>query len=283
MESLGVLIFLLVLVYFLRPVVKGYKEGSQSYEKRIPIKPVITTEYHSEGNSKQYEPDPNRDNWEGAFWEVQSPKNVQAKLRIEYRDGADSMTKRDIQVMKYGHWEGGAILWAYCQLRHANRTFRTDRIISCTDLDTGEIIKNLEAWLDTKYQDSPDRAIEQVIDTAWDAVRVLFYVSKADGRLTQKERAILRNAIRSMSDHPAINDSRIDELIQTLDIPSLVAFKRAFGRLINQNRTLAEKVVAWADAMVSTEKSVAVAEQEALDYLKTRLANASEAIGVRSI
>jgi hypothetical protein len=274
MEFLGVLLFILVLGYFLLSIVKGYKEGRQPDEKEIPIKLVITTEYRSEGGS-EYQPDPNRDNWEGAFWDVQSPRNVKANLRIEYRDGSGSVTKRDIQVMKYGPWDGGAILWAYCQLRQANRTFRTDRIISCTDLDTGEVIEELEAWLDAKYQESPDRAIEQIIETAWDAVRVLFYVSKADGRLTQKERTILRDAIRSMSDHPAINDSRIDDLIQTLDIPSVVAFKQAFGRLVNQNRTLAEKVVAWADAMVATEKTVAAAEQEAMDYLKTRLTKVS--------
>ncbi|NJD26355.1 MAG: hypothetical protein FIB06_13235 [Betaproteobacteria bacterium] len=270
MDFLGVLLFLVVLAYFLSPIVKGYKEGRRSEEKEAPINRVTTTGSRSDGTTG-HEADQDHDNWEGAFWDVQSPRNVKADLRIEYRDGAGSVTKRDIQVMKYGAWDGGAILWAYCQLRRANRTFRTDRVISCTDLDTGEVIEELEKWLDAKYQESPDRAIEQVIETAWDAVRVLFYVSKADGRLTQKERTILRDAIRSMSDHPAVNDSRIDDLIQALDTPSTASFKQAFGRLANRNRALAEKVAVWAEAMVATEKTVAAAEQEAVAYLRARL------------
>jgi len=103
---------------------------------------------------------------------------------------------------------------------------------------------------------------------------VLFYVSKADGRLTQKERSILIDAIRSMNDHPAIDNKRIDDLIQSLDVPSVTAFKQAFGRLITLNRPLAEKTVTWADAMIATEKTVAAAEQEAIDYLRSRLAKA---------
>lgn len=241
----------------------------------IPVKLVITTEYHTSGTRTEYEPDPNHDNWEGAFWDVQSPRNISANLRIDYLDGAGSRTSRDIRLMKYGAWDGGAILWAYCNLRQANRTFRTDRISSCTDLDTGEIIGNLETWLDEKYQASPDRAIEKIIETSWDMLRVLYYVSKADGRVTQKERAIVRSAIRSISDHPDIDDKRIDDMFDSIDNPTINAFKQAFGRLANQNKELAGKVVAWAESMIATEKSVAAAEQEALDYIRARLAKAS--------
>jgi predicted DNA-binding transcriptional regulator YafY len=262
-----------VIFLLLRAVLRGSKGGNRSEAKEIPFKIAITTEHRNEG-SQSTESDPDRDSWEGAFWDVQSPRNIEANLRIEYRDGNGSLTKRDIRLMKYGPWEGGAILWAYCHLRQANRTFRTDRILTCVDLDAGEVIENLETWLDAKYQDSPDRAIEEVIETAWDAVRVLFYVSKADGRLTKQERGVLMDAIRSMSDHPAIDDKRIDDLIQSLDLPSVTAFKQAFGRLVKQNRPLAEKVVTWADSMVATEKTVAAAEQEALDYLRSRLARA---------
>lgn len=223
-------------------------------------------------------PDTDHDNWEGAFWDVQSPRNISGNLHLIYKDGTGSQTIRDIRLMKYGPWDGGAILWAYCNLRQANRTFRTDRILSCTDLDTGDIINNLESWLDDRYMASPDRAIEQIIDTAWDALRVLFYVCKADGRLTQKERGIVRNAVRSISDHPAIDDARIDDMFNMIDMPTVNAFKLAFGRLTNQNRSLAEKVVIWSESIIATEKTVAAAEQEALDYLKARLAKAEPAL-----
>lgn len=213
-----------------------------------------------------------QDNWEGAFWDVESPRSVSANLRLNYRDGQGNKTTRDVEVWKYGPWEGGAILIGHCRLRNDTRTFRTDRIVSCTDLDTGEIVGNLESWLDAKWDASPERAIQQVMENAWDAVRVLFYISKADGSLTQKERVILRDSIRSISEHPELDDARIDGLIKTLDNPSITAFKQAFGRLVKRNDGLAQKVVAWADEMVATQKTIAPAEEEALSYMRARIA-----------
>lgn len=246
----------------------------QKKEREIPIKIVITTE-HSDLSTDKYQSDSDRDNWEGAFWDVQSPRNITANLQIEYRDGAGSRTTRDIGLMKYGAAEGGAMLWAYCHFRQANRTFRTDRIITCIDLDSGEIINNLEVWLNEKYQASPDFAIENIIETTWDALRVLYYVSKADGRLTQKERGIVRNAVRSLSDHPGIDDGRIDDMFNAIDNPTITAFKQAFGRLVKQNRQFAVKVASWSADMVATEKTISAAEQEALDYLKATLSKPS--------
>lgn len=234
---------------------------------KTPAKIDTSAQYHREEN----ESDPDHDNWEGAFWDVPSPRNISGNLRIDYRDGAGSRTTRNIRLMKYGSWEGGAILWAYCYLRQANRTFRTDRIASCTDLDTGEIILNLKAWLDEKYQASPDRVLEKIIDTSWDLLRVLYYVSKADGRLTQKERAIMRDAVRSMSDHPAIDDKRIDDMFDSIDNPSITAFKRAFSRLAKHNRDLAVKAASWSSQIIATEKTISPAEQEAMEYFKTTL------------
>lgn len=271
MEFLAILGIIVLSAYLIG---KLFSSGAPA-PREIPIKFVVTTEYRTEGAPPEREaPDPDHDNWEGSFWDVPSPRTLEANLRLDYRDGAGSRTTRDIRLMKYGPWDGGAILWAWCHLRQANRTFRTDRILSCTDLDTGEIVGDLEAWLDARYQASPEHAIEKIVETSWDALRVLYYVSKADGRLTQKERAIMRNAIRGLSDHPAITDKRIDGLIDAIDLPSITAFKQAFGRLINENRPLAEKVAGWSEAMVATEKKVAAAEQEALDYLKTRLGKA---------
>lgn len=244
-------------------------------EHKIPVKLVISTEYHTNSDARSnYELD-DHDNWEGAFWDVPSPRNITANLRIEYRDGVGSCTTRDIRLMKYGAAEGGAMLWAYCHLRQANRTFRTDRIITCTDLNTGEIIGNLEVWLDEKYQASPEFAIEKIIETSWDALRVLYFVSKADGRLTKKERIIVREAVRSLSNHPAIDDRCIDDMLDTIDNPTITAFKQAFSRLVKQNRELAVKVAAWSADIVATEKTISAVEQEAMEYFKKMLNKSS--------
>lgn len=252
--------------YRVQPPEHTPPQQSTSADQRFKVEHWTNKNYYGAS-----QPTPDHDNWEGTFWDVQSPRNIEANLGIEYSDGAGSVTRREIRLMKYGPWEGGALLWAFCRLRQANRTFRTDRIISCTDIDTGEVIDDLENWLDDKYHQSPDRAIERIIESAWDALRILYYVSKADGRLTQKERAVVRDAVRSMSNHPSIDDTRIDNMFDSIEAPSMMSFKQAFGRLISKDRQTAEDVVRWSEAMIATDKSVSAAEQEAINYLRNRL------------
>jgi hypothetical protein len=265
---IGLAILYLAYRFLLRPMLKDKHADDPVVMNDMPVRRAGKTVQRSRPSQFDH------DNWEGTFWDVQSPRSISANLRIEYRDGAGSFTKRDIRLMRYGPWQGGALMFAYCHLRQASRTFRSDRVLKCVDLDTGEVIQDVANWLDASYQTSPDRAIEQIIETAWDAIRVLFYVGKADGRLSQSERSILREAIRGMSNHPAIDDRRLDSLIDSLDTPSLVAFKQAYGRLIKRDFALAEKLVDIAEAIVETENALSQPEQEALNYLKIRLGKA---------
>lgn len=263
MELIIGLTFLYAIYYFFR------NKDKTSVKK---VSDLASESHHTESEDDSVNNNhSDEDTWEGAFWDVQSPRKVSANLKIKYRDAAGSSTDRTIKLMKYGPWEGGSILWAYCNLRNANRTFRTDRISACTDIDTGEVIVSLENWLDSKYQQSPERAIEKIVESSWDVIRVLFYIGKADGRLTQKERAIVRNAVRSMSDHPAIDDKSIDDMLDAVGGLSINAFKQSFGRLVNQNRDKATQVASWASDLVATEKTISASEKEALEYMKERL------------
>lgn len=244
-----------------------FRKPASPLPTEIPIKITITTSREP----SHADLDPDYDNWEGTFWDVTSPRSIKANLRLKYRDGAGNTTQRDVEVWKYGAWEGGAILIGHCHLRGATRTFRTDRILACTDVDTGEIINDLPAWLAANWENSPDRAIELVMEKAWDVIRVLFYVSKADGTLDQNEQHILRSAVHELATHPAMTDKLIDGFLKTMDNPSLTAFKQAFGRLVNRNDGMATKVMIWAEQIAATKNVTSTAEQDALNYLRARL------------
>ena len=214
------------------------------------------------------------DAWEGSFWEVDAPRHVSAELRLSYVDGSGEASDRDFNLKKYGAWEGGALLIGHCRLRNATRTFRSDRVVRCTDLETGEVIEDLPQWLDARWNALPERAIDHVIENYWDALRVMFYVSKADGRLTQGERAVLRTAVRDLGERDDLPDGAIDTVLGGMDVPSLAAFKNAFGRLVKNRPETAQRVLDWCEQTVATEKTVAAGEQDALDYMIRRLKKA---------
>lgn len=72
-------------------------------------------------------------------------------------------------------------------------------------------------------------------------------------------------------------DRTIEELFVNIDVPTLQAFKLADGRFAKRGKTAHTVVLTAAEKMVTTQKTVYQAEQEALDYMKKRFANRANA------
>lgn len=81
---------------------------------------------------------------------VRSAKRVRARLRLDYIDSTGERTRRDVVVHQYGRSGRTALMRGHCSLRNATRTFRVDRIQSCVDLETGEVLTDVADWLDRR-------------------------------------------------------------------------------------------------------------------------------------
>lgn len=88
------------------------------------------------------------------------PENAQPKkskvpsilLHITYFDMDWNLTERDIQVFKYkSHYEHGVIN-ACCLLRGEERTFKIPNIQQCIDLQTGELIADIQKFICDFYE-----------------------------------------------------------------------------------------------------------------------------------
>jgi hypothetical protein len=77
-------------------------------------------------------------------------KRVTAFLRLEYADRDGQITVRDVDVQMFNDDKYGGILAGFCHLRGAFRSFRYDRIQSCTDLETGEVIEDIKKYLNSQ-------------------------------------------------------------------------------------------------------------------------------------
>lgn len=217
--------------------------------------------------------DYDQDNWEGNFWEVEQPFTGTATLRIDYEDGTGHKTKRVIDIRKYGTAYYGDIIMAYCRMRNAPRTFRTDRIKHCVDVDTGEIIRDVFTYLREKYERSPEHKRDTLLENEYDTLRVLLYIGKADGQLRAEEKTIIRETCRALANDSRITDVMIDELFYNLQIPTIHAFKLAVGRLVKKGTQAYAVVMNAAEAMVATQKTVHPSEKEALEYMRKRHPN----------
>jgi len=152
------------------------------------------------------------------------------------------------------------------QLEHLD----SDRITSCIDEETGEIVSDVKAYLLKKYDESPDKTMDQLLEDEYDTLRVLLYVGKADGQLRAAEKAEIRETCVTITNDSRLTDETIAELLANMDVPSLQAFKLAVGRLAKKDKASKDIVMVAAERIVATQKTIHSAEQEALDYMKKR-------------
>ncbi len=238
----------------------------QQYE--IPIKITVTDDDGGYGQHPRESIE--KDEWEGSFWEVAQPLPAKAKLRLKYTDGAGRKTERTVDVRQFGAVGANTLIIGHCNMRDATRTFRSDRIESCIDEETGEVVTDVRAYLQLKYDQSPDHTKDLLLEGEYDTLRVLLYVGKADGQLRAAEKAVIRDTCVAITNDSRLTDGTIDDLLANMDVPTLQAFKLAVGRLAKRDQSAQIVVMTAAEKMVATQKSVHQAEQEALDYMKKR-------------
>lgn len=212
------------------------------------------------------------DAWEGGMWEATDPHKVSAHLRLEYTDAKGQTTTRNVRVREFDNSLYGGILMAICELRDAHRTFRFDRIRSCIDLDTGEIVRDVRAHLVSLYESSPDRSTELLVSDYLDALKVVYYVAKADGQYRKTEKDVVTKFVQILVRDKRITTEMIDTVLQSVAVPSIHAFKLAVGRILKGGQIDPNLLKNCCKEIVATQSTVHHSEQEALDYVEKSIA-----------
>lgn len=221
-------------------------------------------------NDSMAQPPPlytDKDNWEGYFQNVEAPIQVNATLRIDYRDGAGQETTRTVEVSQLGSWQNSDMIIGHCRMRNQTRTFRTDRILTCVDEDTGEVVGNVSRHLRNRYERSPEKSRDLLFENEYDVIRILLYVGKADGQLRAAEKDIICDACRSLAQDERITVKMVDDLLANTEIPSIHAFKLAVGRVAKSDIQKLKNIHQTIVAIVKTQKTIHPSEQEAIDYI----------------
>lgn len=212
-----------------------------------------------------------KDDWVGMFWEVDKPRPVNAVLNLNYQSGKGERTERIVDVQNFGYYGDFVYLNGICRLRGESRSFRTDRILQCIDIESGEVIDNVHDFIQEKYKQTPEYSIDSLTENEYDAFRVLFYVSKADGFLMKPEKAIISNTCRALVNDSRITGAMIDKLFKSIDVPTVNAFKMAINRLSRRDMEVRTLIIKAAKDMISTQKTIHPLEKDAISFMEKRL------------
>ena len=252
MAFIFILTICAVIAYFLYRVFKATNQGGSHFDID--------------------ESDPDKDSWEGGFWETLNPKSARARLAFAYTAANRQSTQRVVDVREFDSERTDGLLIGHCHLRNATRTFRFDRMRKVTDTETGEVVTNVPEYLREKYEASPDATLDKLMADHRDLLRALLYLGKADGRLTSKERSTILDLAIDVTGDSRLNDVMLKQTFNNLAVPSMAAFKQCCGRLANNKEPgYCAKIVIAAKKMVASETTIDPAEQAALDYLRKRL------------
>lgn len=195
------------------------------------------------------------------------PVDTITTLSIIYTDAGGDITQRGVSVTAFDPYE----MFGFCHLRERYRSFLHDRITSCVDVNTGEVVADTYQHLTDTYCKTPVYSLDQLARNDRPVIQILLYVGKADGRLTAAERKVMTAACKVLTGDTRISEEMTASLFRNLSIPSLRSFKMAVGSLAKRgDLQLMRRMLIACNTMVKTDKTTTAAEQEALDYMAKR-------------
>ncbi len=210
-----------------------------------------------------------QDSWEGGFWDVENARFLRKNFHIAYTDASGQRSERDISMRAFD--EGSDLLLAHCHLRGATRTFRFSRISFCVDLDTGEIIASPSRYCVEAYAITPRGATEMAIEEHYDALMIVFFVSRLDGKTTSKEADVIARFASALTGSQAITGDVMRTVLKEWGPPSLGAYRLAVGRVAKKDVKDRARLLVCARMVVLTKRKPSPEERAAISYLCDRL------------
>ena len=241
-----------------------HKTSGESYEiltDAISQLETAIADYKYEFQQEQYEDEINN---------YKSYPLEEVKIALYYKRGGNfHETNRIVDVVSYSK----EYIYGYCHLRNEHRTFRVDRIKEIADGETGEIIKDINSYFIKKYESSAYYKMDCLFEKYKIVFRVLFYIAKADGSYLKAEKIIVRDAIRKLTNDETLEDEVIDNMMNSLVVPTFSAFKTDVKTICKQTYPI--EIFKIALDIVNTQIQVHSKEKQAIEFLSENLNNVS--------
>lgn len=263
MEWFAWLLIVWLLWHFVgRHVFKAAKSAPSQKQQRHQTAPDAT-----KSNEEPSQATYGGDTWEGTFFDVGAQRSTKKTVRFDYRDANDSPTQRVVDIRAYEPQGDSGLVIGRCRLRNATRTFRFDRMQQVVDVETGEIINNLQRYLNDEWAASPAPVLDKLFDAHHDVLKLMLYMAKADGAVRAAELDVIAKHCIEITQDPRIDTAMVKDMLQYVDVVTITTFTRMYNKLRREKPEAAKQAAAACRAIVATQKTVHPNEQAALDIL----------------
>jgi len=207
-------------------------------------------------------------------------KNLIIDLKKDFHIVYKGNIKENLYIIRFGKlkYKNGYFLLGVNTDTDEFSGLYADKIIEMHDLETGEVIYDVNCYLEEiynkemkKYREKEEKQkqkekIDNFIDEHLNLLKMLVYIAKSDGTINSKEKDIL---IETLEEHfPDIIEPNkiIDRIAKNhLYFKSYNAFARNAKQIIENYPEI--DFLKFAEKIVSTQKNVHSDEEKILNYL----------------
>jgi hypothetical protein len=194
--------------------------------------------------------------FDSGLWQPDRPINL--LLEVDHLQLDGTTLRGQIRVKRYRLSKQGdqAILGAHCQLLKRFLDFNSQSLQRCLDLQSGEWIDDLPAFLEASHAASQQGQLDRLYQSHQDELVVLLYVGRADGVLQRREKELIAHYLVGRFKG---GDLQVEEIARDLawkPVPNHDDFRLATQRLVQLEASLKNQIVQLCRQLIEVKETL---------------------------
>ena len=189
-------------------------------------------------------------------WQPDRPINL--LLEVDHLQLDGTTLRGQIRVKRYRLSKQGdqAILGAHCQLLKRFLDFNSQSLQRCLDLQSGERIDDLPAFLEASHAASQQGQLDRLYQSHKDELALLLYVGRADGVLQRREKELIAHYLAGRFTGGFLQVEEIARDLAWKPVPNKNDFRLATQRLVQLEAELKNQIVQLCRQLIEVKETL---------------------------
>ena len=190
------------------------------------------------------------------LWQPDRPINL--LLEVDHLQLDGTTLRGQIRVKRFRLSKQGdqAILGAHCQLLKRFIDFNSQSLQRCLDLQSGEWIDDLPAFLEASHAASQQGQLDRLYQSHQDELAVLLYVGRADGVLQRREKELIAHYLAGRFTGGGLQVEEIARDLAWKPVPNRDDFRLATQRLALLDASLKDQIVQLCRQLIVVKETL---------------------------
>ena len=190
------------------------------------------------------------------LWQPDRPFNL--LLEVDHLQLDGTTLRGQIRVKRYRLSKQGdqAILGAHCQLLKRFLDFNSQSLQRCLDLQSGERIDDLPAFLEASHAASQQGQLDRLYQSHQDELALLLYVGRADGVLQRREKELIAHYLAGRFTGGFLQVEEIARDLAWKPVPNKNDFRLATQRLVQLEAELKNQIVQLCRQLIEVKETL---------------------------